>query len=148
MLICVLLVKLKSKLSHSVFKGKSDIWVRSDFPNGYAGSVPRLRHDVSYTNTAFEKKFGHHLSGTSQGNFQVYDKSLKSELVWNLYYDNYTLPLSHTFDLRVNDLGKLFHGLWQNYDLIIFSTTKRSGSSSHLNTFPLFKRSKNINTEH
>ena len=51
--------QVSSDPPHIVYSERESA-VKSDFPTGYGGNIPCMRHEVIHRNTSFEKVFGHH----------------------------------------------------------------------------------------
>lgn len=49
-------VKNMYRTSYSDMSHNREVYVKSDFPSGYGGHVPSVRHDVLHRNTAFDRK--------------------------------------------------------------------------------------------
>mmetsp|Transcript_37752 Transcript_37752/g.74928 ORF Transcript_37752/g.74928 Transcript_37752/m.74928 type:complete len:308 (+) Transcript_37752:68-991(+) len=52
------MMKNMYRTSYSDMTQRREVHVRSDFPSGYGGHVPSVRHDVTFRNTAFDREQG------------------------------------------------------------------------------------------
>lgn len=57
-------VKNMYRTSYQDFMTLSPVALQSDFPSGYGGNKPSMRHEVLHRNTAFEKTYGHLRNGS------------------------------------------------------------------------------------